>query len=137
MVKLNLINIGRYHNVKFYSEAATNKSLLKNIGITHVLNAAKGEKFSQINTSQEFYKDCGIKFFGVNLMDVDSCRIEIHFDAATKFMHEALSSRHSKLIKIIKIRNFTFIFIFSIVKTSFLYTAIKVFQDQPALFLHI
>ena len=68
-----------------------NKPLLKNLKISHVLNAAKGEKFSQINTNQEYYKDLNIKFLGISLMDVDNCKIDTHFDEATKFINEALS----------------------------------------------
>lgn len=78
------------------SEVAMNKPLLKSLGITHVLNAAKGEKFSQVNTSPEYYKDLDIKFMGVSLMDVDNCRIERHFNDGTRFIYEALSSRKGK-----------------------------------------
>ena len=41
------------------------KEQLKKIGITHVLNASKGEKFSQINTNQSFYKPDDIIFLGL------------------------------------------------------------------------
>jgi dual specificity phosphatase 3 len=67
------------------------------LGVTHVLNAAKGEKFSQVNTNQEYYKELNIKFLGISLMDVDNCKIDIHFQEATSFIHEALSSTKGSL----------------------------------------
>lgn len=73
-------------------ELALDKESLKRLGITHVLNAAKGGKYSQVNTNQCFYEDLNIKFFGCNLMDIDNCKIEDHFIPATDFMHEALQS---------------------------------------------
>jgi dual specificity phosphatase 3 len=63
------------------------------LGITHVLNAAKGEKFSQVNTNQQYYQDLNIKFMGINLMDVDNCKIDVHFNDATRFVDEALASK--------------------------------------------
>ena len=74
------------------------KPTLRELGITHVLNAAKGEKFSQINTSQAYYDDCGIKFHGINLMDTESCKIEKHFDQSIDFINEALSGGGKILI---------------------------------------
>ncbi|CAF0714882.1 unnamed protein product [Brachionus calyciflorus] len=79
-------------------DIAQDKSKLKELGITYVLNAAKGEKFSQINTNQSFYNDSNIKFLGFNLMDVDTCKIEAHFIKATDFINEALRRENGKIL---------------------------------------
>lgn len=72
------------------SEIALNKLELKKLNITHILNAAKGTKFSQVNTNQEFYNDLNISYYGCNLMDVDGCKIEKYFKPASEFIHLAL-----------------------------------------------
>jgi hypothetical protein len=41
-----------------------NKEQIKKLGITHVLNASKGDKFSQVNTNQSFYESDNIVFLG-------------------------------------------------------------------------
>ncbi len=60
--------------------------------MTHVLNAAKGSKFSQVDTNESFYADVNMKFFGCALMDVDGCKIEKYFHDAARFINEALST---------------------------------------------
>jgi hypothetical protein len=54
------------------------------------LNAAKGDKISQINTDQLFYDEINVEFFGSSLMDTENCDIESHFEKATEFIHKAL-----------------------------------------------
>ena len=71
---------------------------MRTLGITHILNAAKGEKDSQVNTNQLYYNDIGIKFYGCPLMDVPTCKIESYFEPATEFMHEALQSDNGKIL---------------------------------------
>lgn len=66
---------------------------LKKLGITHVLNAAKGTKFSQVDTNQEFYNDLKIKFLGFNLMDVEACKIDKYFKAAAEFIHQSIDDK--------------------------------------------
>ncbi len=44
----------------------------------------------QINTNQQFYKSLNIKFMGFNIMDVDTCKIEKHFDDAADFISDCL-----------------------------------------------
>ena len=63
------------------------------MGITHLLNACKGEKFSQVDTNQKFYDEVNIKFFGFNLMDFESTEIENYFDEASDFISEALDNQ--------------------------------------------
>ena len=74
------------------SEIALNKSELTALGITHVLNAAKGEKQSQVATSQAFYDDVNIRFMGCALMDVGSARIETYLAQAAAFISQAIDT---------------------------------------------
>ena len=74
------------------SHIAQDKIKLKELGITHVLNASKGEKYSQVNTNKFFYEPLGINFYGCNLVDVRTCNIERHFDDATEFIKNALDA---------------------------------------------
>jgi hypothetical protein len=69
---------------------------LKSLGITHVLNASKGEKMGQINTNQQFYNSLNIRFIGFNIMDVDNCKIEKYFDDATDFIAECIDKNKGK-----------------------------------------
>ena len=64
------------------------------MGITHILNAAKGSKFSQVDTNQEFYKELNVEFFGCCLMDVDACKIEKYFQTGSKFIHQAIDNKN-------------------------------------------
>jgi len=72
------------------SRIAMNRTELRRLGITHVLNAAKGTKFSQVNTNQAFYNCCGIKFMGLDLMDSENCKIDAYFTTAASFIDKAL-----------------------------------------------
>ena len=72
-------------------DIAQNKQELKQLGITHVLNASKGEKFSQVDTNQCYYEPLNIKFMGCSLMDVDNCKIEKYFAEASDFIHDAIN----------------------------------------------
>jgi dual specificity phosphatase 3 len=65
---------------------------LKEIGITHIVNAARGTKFSQIDTNQQYYDQINVKFYGITLMDIQTCKIENHLDDGIKFIDEALSN---------------------------------------------
>ena len=75
-----------------FSNIALDRNSLCKLGITHVLNAAKGNKFSQVATNQIFYDESNTKFFGLNLMDVEGCKIDRYFIEATSFMHAALDT---------------------------------------------
>lgn len=66
------------------------------MGITHVLNAAKGDKISQINTNQAYYDDLKISFYGCSLMDVETGKIDVYFESATNFIYQALDQENGK-----------------------------------------
>ncbi|XP_053207119.1 dual specificity protein phosphatase 3-like [Panonychus citri] len=70
--------------------SARNKSYLKLIGITHVVNTAEGSHFSQIDTGAHYYSDVHIKYMGLNLLDIESTKISIHFGETAEFIDRAL-----------------------------------------------
>ncbi|XP_076044039.1 dual specificity protein phosphatase 3-like isoform X3 [Oratosquilla oratoria] len=72
--------------------AATNKEYLKHVGITHVLNTAQGNKITTVNTKASFYEDSGIKYKGIQLLDVPSANIKQYFDEGAEFINDALES---------------------------------------------
>ncbi|KAG7153896.1 dual specificity protein phosphatase 3-like [Homarus americanus] len=78
--------------------AAKNKDYLKKNGITHVLNSAQGTKFATVDTNAEFYKDVGIKYIGMKLLDVPTANITQFFEAGTQFIDDALSSGGKVLV---------------------------------------
>jgi dual specificity phosphatase 3 len=72
---------------------------MKKLGFTHILNAAEGRKFGQINTSATFYEDVGIKYLGFSIIDNPTYKIGMHFDEAIQFLEEALNNTKSKFKK--------------------------------------
>lgn len=67
---------------------------LRSIGVTHVLNAAWGKdrSFGLINTSRHFYSSAGIRFHGIEAIDVPSFSLKRFFHEAADFIDEALAS---------------------------------------------
>ncbi|XP_047494727.1 dual specificity protein phosphatase 3-like [Penaeus chinensis] len=72
--------------------AAKNKDYLKQVGITHVVNTAQGNKFATVDTDEAYYTDVGIKYLGMKLLDVPTANIAQYFEAGADFIDEALSS---------------------------------------------
>ncbi|XP_061197327.1 dual specificity protein phosphatase 3-like [Saccostrea echinata] len=70
---------------------ARNKEELKRIGITHVVNCAKGLKYGQFDTSPSYFKDAGIRFLGIQANDVITFDMSKHFEKAANFIDEALA----------------------------------------------
>ncbi|CAH1778808.1 unnamed protein product [Owenia fusiformis] len=70
---------------------------LKELGVTHVLNAAMGGKFGQINTNAEFYNEGGIVFHGVRAIDMFTFKMAPHFETAAEFLDEAISKEGNKV----------------------------------------
>lgn len=69
---------------------------LRDLGITHVLNAAEG-KFNNVLTGADYYRDMDIQYFGVEADDKPTFNISQYFCSATQFIHDALSHPQSKL----------------------------------------
>ncbi|GBM26108.1 Dual specificity protein phosphatase 3 [Araneus ventricosus] len=86
----------------FLSDAPTAMctSLLKRMGITHVLNAAQGKEKNcgQVNTWPGFYTQSGIQFLGVPAFDNIVFRLHPYFEEAAVFIDEALKSGGKVLV---------------------------------------
>jgi dual specificity phosphatase 3 len=72
-------------------------SKMKKLGFTHVLNAAEGRKYGQINTSATYYEEVGIKYLGFSIIDNPSYKIGMHFEEAVQFLEEALDNKKSEI----------------------------------------
>ncbi|ADO00516.1 hypothetical protein WIV_gp172 [Wiseana iridescent virus] len=70
-------------------ECALNKELLKDLKITHVLNAAAGE----IHSGHTYYTNLKIKYFGLVLSDLPNTNISLYFDRIADFIHRGLSEK--------------------------------------------
>ena len=76
-----------------FSRIAADIERLQRMKVTHVVNCAQGKKFCQINTSEEYFADTGIHFFGIqNAMDMPKFKLFTYFFTAANFIEEALSS---------------------------------------------
>ena len=98
--------IGKYFVCSFpiecsvFSKLAMQPEKLKKLGFTHILNAAEGRKFGQINTCATFYEDVGIKYLGFSIIDNPAYKIGMHFDEAIQFLEEALQDKKSKRLSL-------------------------------------
>jgi len=79
---------------------AKNLNLLKTLKITHVLNAACGdnESLDLINTSQEYYDKAGIKFMGLEAIDISTFNLFAFFYMAADFIEDALDEGGNILV---------------------------------------
>lgn len=78
--------------------AAKDKEYLKKVGITHVLNTAEGNKFATVDTDGMYYKDVGIQYLGMKLLDIPTANISQFFISGADFIEEALSSGGKVLV---------------------------------------
>ncbi|CAF1427530.1 unnamed protein product [Rotaria magnacalcarata] len=76
---------------------AMDTTRLKKLGFTHILNAAEGRKFGQINTSATYYEEVEIKYQGFSIIDHPTYKIEVHFDEAIQFLKEALNNKKNRV----------------------------------------
>ena len=60
--------------------------------VTHVLNAAEGHKFNQVDTSAADYTGAGIQYHGIPAVDVMNFPLHKYFSGAAQFIDEALQS---------------------------------------------
>lgn len=73
--------------------AAKNKSFLRMMGITHVLNAAEGCRYGQVDTGHSYYRDMpSIRYMGFSMIDAPTTDISRYFYDAAKFIDSAISS---------------------------------------------
>ncbi|KAF2362878.1 Dual specificity phosphatase catalytic domain [Trinorchestia longiramus] len=66
---------------------------LQELGVTHVVNAAKGHYIGQINTSAGYYRRAGIEFLGIPAIDSSTCNLRTYFKEAASFIESALYGR--------------------------------------------
>ncbi|XP_004518794.1 dual specificity phosphatase DUPD1 isoform X4 [Ceratitis capitata] len=73
--------------------SAKNKSFLRMMGITHVLNAAEGCRYGQVDTGHSYYRDMpSIRYMGFPMVDAPTTDISRYFYVAAKFIDSAISS---------------------------------------------
>ncbi len=82
--------------VYLFSRLAMEPMKLKKLGFTHILNAAEGRKFGQINTSATYYEEAGIHYLGFSIIDNPAYKIGMHFEEAIQFLEEALNDKKSR-----------------------------------------
>lgn len=68
---------------------------LRELGITHVLNAAEG-KWNNVLTGASYYSDMDIQYYGVEADDKPTFNISQFFHPAAQFIHEALGHPQSE-----------------------------------------
>jgi len=80
-----------YPNVFIGDERTVrNKAFLKMLGISHVVNCAEGSGFTMVSTGSGYYADVGIKYIGINVLDIPQARISAHFHECANFMDKAI-----------------------------------------------
>ncbi|KNC23087.1 hypothetical protein FF38_10452 [Lucilia cuprina] len=79
--------------------AAKNKTYLRMMGITHVLNAAEGCRYGQVDTGHIYYRDMpSIRYMGFPMIDAPTTDISRYFYVAAKFIDSAISSGGKVLV---------------------------------------
>ncbi|KAI8124323.1 Dual specificity phosphatase DUPD1 [Lucilia cuprina] len=88
--------------------AAKNKTYLRMMGITHVLNAAEGCRYGQVDTGHIYYrdmpsirrknKDTVFRYMGFPMIDAPTTDISRYFYVAAKFIDSAISSGGKVLV---------------------------------------
>lgn len=71
-----------------------NKSRLKRLGITHILNAAHG---TGVYTGQDFYAGMNIQYLGIEVDDFVEADISPHLRGAAEFLDEALLTHKGRM----------------------------------------
>lgn len=71
------------------------KSKLKRLGITHILNAAEGT-WNNVDTGAGYYSDMDVVYYGVVAEDVATFDLSQYFFSAAQFIKETLKNPQSK-----------------------------------------
>lgn len=85
---MNTFLYKKFHS--YFRSTAKNKAYLKKIGITHVLNTAEGNTLSMVDTNEYFYRDTPFKYLGLQLLDLPTTKISVHFNKTSEFIDDAL-----------------------------------------------
>ncbi|TRY95325.1 hypothetical protein DNTS_026404, partial [Danionella cerebrum] len=75
-------------------EIARDRHRLKAMGITHILNAAEGERNS-VNTGEQFYSRCQIQYYGITAEDIPSFDLSQHFYSSADVIESILRKPES------------------------------------------
>merc|ERR1712215_98391 len=73
-------------------------SYLKDLGITHVLNAAEGDWVASVSIDQEEYKEHGVEYWGMKCNDLETVDISVYFQDTANFIDLALSGGGKVLV---------------------------------------
>ncbi|XP_069944651.1 dual specificity protein phosphatase 3-like isoform X2 [Cherax quadricarinatus] len=80
-------------------DAAMNEQYLLRHGITHIVNAANNSAGpAPVKTGSTYYKDPSITYIGLDLIDLPFINISMHFEKASEFIDNALSSGGKVLV---------------------------------------
>jgi len=72
--------------------AASSPAFLRDCKVTHVLNAAEGNKVGFVDLHADYYQALDIKFLGLQLPDSPQSNIGKHFPIVAKFIEEAVDA---------------------------------------------
>ncbi|XP_069096963.1 dual specificity protein phosphatase 13B-like [Pleurodeles waltl] len=75
---------------------ALDKGLLRELGITHILNAADGR--FHVNTGAKFYCEMGIDYYGIEADDDPEFNLSVYFNSAARFIRAGLNSPKGKVL---------------------------------------
>ncbi|XP_069467071.1 dual specificity protein phosphatase 13B isoform X2 [Ambystoma mexicanum] len=75
---------------------ALDKGLLRQLGITHILNAADG--LFNVNTGARFYSEMGIDYYGIEADDDPEFNLSIYFNQAARFIRAGLNSPRGRVL---------------------------------------
>lgn len=94
---VQVVHSWRWLHIAFvrHRKTALERPGLRDLGITHVLNAAEG-KWNNVLTGANYYIDVDIQYYGVEADDKPTFNISQYFHPATQFIHEALSQPQSE-----------------------------------------
>ncbi|XP_072014492.1 dual specificity protein phosphatase 3-like [Amphiura filiformis] len=71
---------------------ARNKSMLVDLGITHIVNCAQGDAYGFVNTDQHYYQDVGFQFYAIKARDQIGFSILPYLKPTADYIHQALLS---------------------------------------------
>ncbi|XP_076855889.1 dual specificity phosphatase 29 [Brachyhypopomus gauderio] len=78
-------------------ETARNRYRLQKMGVTHVLNAAEGQRNS-VCTGADYYRDMNMEYYGIEAEDIPSFNLSQHFLPVAEYMQQVLSNPYNKLL---------------------------------------
>ncbi|XP_072524006.1 dual specificity phosphatase 29-like [Salminus brasiliensis] len=78
-------------------ETARKRYGLQKMGVTHVLNAAEGQRNS-VCTGASYYTDLPVEYLGIEAEDLPSFNLSQHFFPTAEYIQQVLSNPHNKLL---------------------------------------